>query len=64
MPDILLCEGTKCPRAKACYRFTATPSKYAQSYFTEPPFTNIKRKFNCDYYWPNELGKKDKHYKE
>ena len=37
MPDITMCEGTGCHVKEMCYRHTAKPSKYAQSYFVTPP---------------------------
>ena len=47
MPDITMCEGTDCPHKEKCYRFTAEPSKFRQSYFAEPPIKDGK----CDHYW-------------
>jgi hypothetical protein len=47
MPDITMCPGTNCPYKETCYRFTAKPSEYWQSYFMEPPIKDGK----CDYYW-------------
>jgi len=32
MPDISMCRNLKCPLNKECFRFTATPSEYRQSY--------------------------------
>jgi hypothetical protein len=46
-PDITMCEGKNCPFSNKCYRYTAEPSKYMQSYFIEPPIKDGK----CDYYW-------------
>jgi len=47
MPDITMCPGTNCPYKESCYRFTAKPSEYWQSYFTEPPFKGDE----CEMYW-------------
>ena len=47
MPDITMCPGTNCPQKEKCYRFTANPSEYMQSYFMEAPIKDDK----CDYYW-------------
>ena len=47
MPDITMCNGQGCELKSTCYRYTATPSKHVQSYFTEPPIKNGK----CEYYW-------------
>ena len=32
MPDIAMCENEKCPKKDKCYRFTATPDPYMQTY--------------------------------
>jgi len=47
MPDITMCPGTNCPQRGKCYRFTARPSEYMQSYFMEAPIKDGK----CDMYW-------------
>ena len=47
MPDITMCSGENCPAKEKCYRYTAKPSQFRQSYFTEPPIKNGK----CDHYW-------------
>ena len=57
MPDIAMCWGDNCPIKETCYRFTATPSKWRQSYFAETP---IKEDNTCDHFmkiWdkPKEL---------
>lgn len=46
-PDITMCKGTGCPAKESCYRFTAKPSEFMQSYFVESPYKDGK----CDYYW-------------
>jgi hypothetical protein len=46
-PDISLCLGTDCPQKETCYRFTAKPNEYWQSYFSVPPIKDGK----CDMYW-------------
>ena len=38
MPDIAKCEGTGCSLKETCYRFTATPSEFRQSYFLNIPY--------------------------
>jgi hypothetical protein len=48
MPDITMCEGVLCPHKENCYRFTATPSEFRQSYFLNVP---IQENGKCDYYW-------------
>ena len=57
MPDIAMCWGDNCPIKETCYRCTATPSKWRQSYFAETP---IKEDNTCDHFmeiWdkPKEL---------
>lgn len=47
MPDITMCSGENCPHKEQCYRFTAKPSEFSQSYFVEPPIKDGK----CDHYW-------------
>lgn len=47
MPDITMCSGEGCPFKESCYRFTAKPNEYRQSYFVEPPIKDGK----CDHYW-------------
>jgi len=47
--DITMCEGKNCDLSITCYRYTATPSKYIQSYFTEAPIENGE----CEYYYPD-----------
>jgi hypothetical protein len=50
MSDITKCHGDNCPVKEDCYRFTAKPDEYWQSWFTESPIENGK----CDMYWgPN-----------
>ena len=48
MPDITMCEGMNCPHKEACYRYTATPSEFMQSYFMNSP---IEESGRCTYYW-------------
>jgi hypothetical protein len=47
MPDITMCWGDNCPIKETCYRYTATPSKWRQSYFAETP---IKEDNTCDHF--------------
>lgn len=49
MPDITMCKGGECIFKQFCYRFTATPDIYYQSYFTEPPYD--KKNKSCKYFW-------------
>jgi len=45
-PDITMCQDTKCPKRKKCYRFMAKPEQF-QSYFSTTPRKNSK----CEEYW-------------
>jgi len=55
MPDITMCEGQDCPLKESCYRYTATPSEFRQSYFIDPPYNEEKKE--CDHYWKNESAR-------
>ena len=48
MPDITMCEGKECPIKETCYRHTADPNPYRQSYFMEIPY-NLKEG-KCDHF--------------
>lgn len=48
MPDISMCEGEGCPMRTECYRHTATPSEYRQSYFSEAPYN--EEAGDCEYF--------------
>ena len=50
MPDITMCKGTNCPLKEKCYRYTAKPNKYWQSWFYEAPVKNGK----CDHFWEDK----------
>lgn len=47
MPDITMCKGEGCPAKELCYRYTAKPNEYRQSYFVEPPYKDDE----CDHFW-------------
>ena len=53
MPDISMCKGGNCPMRTWCYRYTAKPSEFMQSYFIEVPHT-YSNPVDCDYFWSNE----------
>lgn len=56
MPDITMCLDTECPQKERCYRFTAKPTPYRQSYFMFSP----KSMDVCQYFTPNDKeGKND-----
>lgn len=48
MADITACHGGHCPVKELCYRFYCNKNPYAQSYFSEIPFTYIHGIFKCD----------------
>ncbi len=54
-PDITMCKGDNCPKRQDCYRYTATPCVYRQSYFAKPPCTG-KYYTECEYFWKDEKG--------
>ncbi len=47
-PDISMCSGGDCPLKHSCYRHTATPSEFRQSYFLGIP---LEKDGTCKYYW-------------
>jgi hypothetical protein len=50
--DFTMCEGIECPIRTECRRYTATPNKYRQSYFSESPGAkNEDGVFSCDMFW-------------
>lgn len=49
MPDITMCYGTDCPKAKECYRCTATPDKQRQAWFLITPYN--EENGECLYFW-------------
>jgi len=53
MADITMCKGSGCRARNHCYRFTATPDPYRQSWFVQTPGSNKK----CDYYYEMEVDK-------
>jgi len=54
MSDISMCENQSCLRKEGCYRFTATPSRYRQSYGYFQPDADG----DCEGYWDNEKQQK------
>ena len=53
MADITMCKGSGCRARNHCYRFTATPSDYRQSWFAQTPGGDKK----CEYYYEMEVDK-------
>jgi len=50
MADITMCKGKSCEAKHTCYRYTAPPSNYLQSYFSVSPIKNN----GCEYYIKNK----------
>jgi hypothetical protein len=69
MPDITMCLGQVgdkiCPQKNKCYRHTATPSQFKQSYFLDLPMNDDE---TCGYFWKNSAytskKKQDHHNKD
>jgi hypothetical protein len=47
---ITMCTGGRCPSKERCYRYTATPGEYGQSYFVQPPYLQALEGC-CDQFW-------------
>lgn len=54
MPDIAMCENKECERSHECFRFTAKPSKYMQTYMTDAK--EICEDRNYKFWIPNFKG--------
>ena len=59
MADITKCANKKCLSNDTCYRFTAKPNPYRQSYWHIED--EQEHAHNCTKYWPDEdaIKKKD-----
>lgn len=55
MADISMCMGLGCEKKSTCYRYTATPNEYRQSYFMNVPVKVADGKQVCEHYW-NDKG--------
>ena len=55
MADITMCSGKDCPLKESCYRFTATPSEFRQSYFFQPPVIKGEE-ISCEMYWGDQAN--------
>ena len=65
MSDITMCDAKSqqglCPLKEDCYRFTATPNPWRQSYFMTAPFVTLvllssppKYKTECEHFCFNK----------
>jgi len=48
--DISMCLNENCIKKDDCYRYTATPSEYRQSYDDFSPRDNTEKNFSCSHY--------------
>ena len=48
-----MCDNKECPVRLNCYRFTATPNEYRQSYCNFSHKTDSKLE-GCSYFWDNK----------
>lgn len=55
MPDISLCRNTTCPLREKCYRATAIPNEYGQSY----TIFNLNEDGTCNWFLENKGYEKD-----
>ena len=55
MPDISMCNNKECELSSKCYRFTAIPNPYGQSFCNFIPQENGE----CLHFWDNE-GKRNR----
>lgn len=53
MPDISMCRNEKCPSKKQCYRYTARPNPFRQSYGNFVYVTLKDGQTKCDYFIDN-----------
>ena len=57
MADIAMCDNQDCPFNTSCYRFTAEPNPYRQSYGDFKPIIEDDE-LTCEYYWEVPKDKK------
>jgi hypothetical protein len=51
MPDISMCQNSRCPLNRNCYRYRATPLEYIQSYFVDlEPQIDSTGQASCEFY--------------
>ena len=60
MPDISMCNGKGCEFKDSCYRYTAEPNEWRQTYFSEAPYKVINGEQRCKYYWEDKSKKEKK----
>lgn len=57
MSDITMCKGMDCTIKNECYRYTAKPNEYWQSYFVKSPCTKKMGGTACEHYMANRSNK-------
>lgn len=60
MPDITMCVNKKCPLRMKCYRFTAVPTPYVQSFAYFKPVNGKCNGFRDNKGYPSRFDTKDK----
>lgn len=58
MPDISMCDNKDCVMNHLCFRHTATPSEFSQSYNPYSPKDNTEVSFKCHDFIPNRRHEK------
>jgi hypothetical protein len=53
MADISMCKNDECTLKEECYRYTATPNPYMQSY----AFFEQDKEGKCNYFYDNKKNK-------
>jgi hypothetical protein len=62
MPDITMCSGKDCEKKETCYRYTALPNPWYQSYFALVPLvTEDDGSQYCDEFIRNEVFNGSQH---
>lgn len=58
MVDITMCIGTGCPLRETCYRYTAEPNEYLQSFadFTVKIIHDGEEGYKCPEWIPNKVS--------
>lgn len=62
MPDISMCRNEECPLKLKCYRYTAIPSEFMQSYTSFKPII-VDKSVKCSAFWSNKNMKQPKNKK-
>ena len=53
MPDISMCLNKECPKRNECYRYTAEPNPFRQSY-SKFQYQDGDNGFACGEFWDNK----------